>query len=124
MVLTKPTSILLKLSRTMLCTIGALLIAATANAATGMKGTWVASGPSGKLTLKLAGSGSSYHGTLTTVAGGKKTVAAVKGRFDDADGAKQLTLSFTATHRSSMCGLVATKLYCQLGTGTATFTRA
>jgi hypothetical protein len=101
----------------------ALLAVGTAQAAT-MTGTWVASSPTGKYTLKLAGSGSSYHGTLTTVAGGKTTVAKVKARFDNADGAKQLTLTFTQTHRTSMCGLVGPKLYCQLGTGTATFTRA
>lgn len=104
--------------------VGALAVTGAAAGATSMKGTWVASGPTGKMTLKLAGSGSSYHGTLTTVAGGKKTVSKVKGRFDNADGAKQLTLTFTATHRTSMCGLVGTKLYCQLGTGTAAFTRA
>ena len=107
-----------------LCAAAAALAAAGAASGATMKGTWVASRPSGKLTLKLAGSGSSYHGTLTTVAGGRKTVAKVKGRFDNADGAKQLTLTFPATHRTSMCGLVGTKLYCQLGTGTSTFTRA
>ena len=116
--------VLMKTRFALACTAGALAIAATATAATGMKGTWVASGPTGKYTLKLAGSGTAYHGTLTTVAGGKKTVAKVKGRFDNADGSKQLTLTFTATHRTSICGLVGTKLYCQLGTGTATFTRA
>jgi hypothetical protein len=116
--------VLMRLSGAALCAVGGLLATGTALGATGMKGTWVASGPSGKMTLKLAGSGSSYQGTLTTVAGGRKTVAKVKGRFDDADGAKQLSLSFTATNRTSMCGLVGTKLYCQLGTGTATFIRA
>jgi hypothetical protein len=102
----------------------ALVTAGAAAGAASMNGTWVASGPSGKMTLKLAGSFSSYHGTLTTVVGSKKSVAKVKGRVDDADGATQLTLTFPATHRTSMCGLVGTKLYCQLGTGTATFTRA
>jgi hypothetical protein len=107
----------------MLAAAAALLVAGAAQGATTMTGTWVASGPAGKYTLKLAGSGSSYHGTLTTIAGGKKTTTKVKARFDNADGAKQLTLSFPATHRTSMCGLVGRKLYCQLGTGTATFTR-
>jgi hypothetical protein len=116
--------VLMKTRFAMLCSAVALVAAGAAAGATGMKGTWVASGPSGKMTLKLAGAGSSFHGTLTTVAGGKKTISGVKGRFDNADGAKQLTLTFTASHRTSLCGLVGAKLYCQLGTGTATFSHA
>jgi hypothetical protein len=114
----------LRRSAAVVCAAAVLAGAAVAGIASGMKGTWVASGPSGKLTLKLMGSGASYHGTLTTVAGGKRTVAKVTGRFDNADGAKQLTLTFTATKRTSLCGLVGPKLYCQLGSGTATFRQA
>lgn len=106
-----------------LCAALTLAVVSAATAATGLKGTWVAKTASGKMTLTLAGAGSSYRGTLTTVAGGKKSVVEVTGRFDNADGAKQLSLTFPKTRSTTMCGLVGPKLYCQIATGTAIFTR-
>jgi hypothetical protein len=102
----------------------ATLAAGTSSAATGLAGTWVATGPFGKITLRLQATGTGYHGTYSVSSGGKTTVSHVVGRSDNADGATQLTLTFTTTHRSSLCGLSGVRLYCQLGTtGTAAFTR-
>ena len=108
-----------------LCAGLAAVTTAVATAAAGLAGTWVATGPSGKMTLRLHASGSGYVGTYTLVSKGKQTVSRVSGRFDNADGATQLTLTFTASRRSDLCGLVGSRLYCQLGaTGTAAFSRA
>lgn len=103
----------------MLCAAG-LLAAAPASAATVLKGTWVATSPSGKVVLKLRGSGKSYRGTYA--ARGK--VSQVTLRLSNADGAGQVTLTFTATHRSSLCGLVNGRLFCAASTGTLVFAHA
>ena len=103
----------------MLCAAG-LLAATTASAATALRGTWVATSPSGKVVLKLRGSGKSYRGTYA--AGGK--VSQVTVRLSNADGAGQVTLTFTATHRSSLCGLVKARLFCSASTGTLVFAHA
>ena len=98
--------------------------AGTAAAAGGLAGTWIATGPFGTITLRLQSAGTGYHGTYSVSARGKTTVSHIVGRSDNADGATQLTLTFTTTHRSSLCGLSGARLYCQLGTaGTAAFTR-
>ena len=113
-------------TRLAVCLGGALaaVAAAVAIGAAGLAGTWVATGPFGKITLRLHSSGSTYAGTYTLASAGKQTISHISGRFDDADGATQLTLTFTATRRSDLCGLVGSKLYCQLGaTGTAAFSR-
>jgi hypothetical protein len=109
----------MRTSALLLCAVG-LLAAASASAATGVKGTWVASGPGGKVVLKLRGSGTSYLGTY--VAGGR--VSRVTVRLNNADGAGQVTLTFTATHRSTLCGLVNARLMCAGNTGTIVFTHA
>jgi hypothetical protein len=102
----------------------AAVMTAAASAATGLAGTWVATGPFGRITLRLQAVGAGYHGTYSVSSGGKTTVSHVVGRPDNADGANQLTLTFTRTHRSNLCGLSGTRLYCQLGAaGTAAFTR-
>jgi hypothetical protein len=109
------------------CLGAALAAGATAAAigAAGLAGTWVATGPFGKITLRLHAAGQAYSGTYTLVSAGKQTVSHVRGRFDNADGATQLTLTFTTSHRSDLCGLSGSKLYCQLGpAGTAAFSRA
>ena len=76
--------------------------------------------PSGKVVLKLHGSGTAYRGTYT--ARGK--VSKVTLRLSNADGAGQATLTFTATHRSSVCGLVNARLFCAASTGTLAFAHA
>jgi hypothetical protein len=101
-----------------LCVAG-LVATASAPAATGLKGKWVASSSGGKIVLKLRGSGASYRGTYA--AGGK--VSHVSARLASADGARQVTLTFTATHRSTMCGLVSGRLMCAGATGTIVFAR-
>jgi hypothetical protein len=88
-------------------------------AATGLAGTWVATSPNGKVVLKLRGSGNSYRGTYG--AGGKTSRITI--RLSNADGAGQITLTFTATHRSTLCGLVSRRLMCAADTGTLTFAR-
>jgi hypothetical protein len=103
----------------------AAVVSGLGSAATGLSGTWIATGPFGKITLRLQAAGAGYHGTYSMSARGKTTVSHVVGRSDTADGAKQLTLTFTGTHRSDLCGLSGVRLYCQLGTsGTAAFTRS
>ena len=97
-----------------------LLAATSGLAATGLAGTWVATSPSGKVVLKLRGSGKSYRGTYG--AGGKTSHVTV--RLSNADGAGQVTLTFTATNRSTLCGLVSHKLMCAADTGTLAFARA
>jgi hypothetical protein len=97
----------------------ALFAVAPGLAATGLTGTWVATSPSGKVVLKLRGSGKSYRGTYGT--GGKTSRVTV--RLSNADGAGQVTLTFTATHRSTLCGLVSHRLMCAADTGTLTFAR-
>jgi hypothetical protein len=97
----------------------ALLVVAPGLAAAGLAGTWVASSPSGKVVLKLRGSGKTYGGTYG--AGGKTSRVTV--RLSNADGAGQVTLTFTATHRSTLCGLVSHKLMCAAPTGTLSFAR-
>ena len=109
----------MRTSALVLCAVG-LLATASASAATGVKGTWVASGPSGKVVLKLRGSGTSYWGTY--VAGGR--VSHVTVHLSNADGAGQVTLTFTATHRSTLCGLVNARLMCAGNTGTIVFAHA
>jgi hypothetical protein len=89
-------------------------------AAAGLAGTWVATSPSGKVVLKLRGSGKSYRGTYGT--GGKTSPVTV--RLSSADGAGQLTLTFTSTRRSTLCGLVNHRLMCAAPTGTLVFARA
>jgi hypothetical protein len=89
-------------------------------AATSLGGTWVARAPGGKVVLKLHGSGSSYRGTYR--AGGKTSRVTV--RLSNADGAAQVTLTFTATKRSTLCGLVSRRLMCAGDTGTLVFARA
>jgi hypothetical protein len=115
-------------SRRLLAATAATVVAAaaagSASAAAGLAGTWVATGPFGKITLRLQAAGAGYHGTYSLSSGGRTTVSHVVGRSDNADGATQLTLTFTTTHRSNLCGLSGVRLYCQLGTaGTAAFTR-
>jgi hypothetical protein len=108
-----------------LCAGLAAVATAVAIGAAGLAGTWVATGPFGKITLRLHASGHAYAGTYTLASAGKQTVSHLSGRFDNADGATQLTLTFTASRRSDLCGLVGSKLYCQLGAiGTAVFSRA
>jgi hypothetical protein len=97
-----------------------LLAVAPALAATGLAGTWVASSPRGKVVLTLRGSAKSYRGTYR--AGGKTSRVTV--RLSNADGAGQVTLTFTATHRSTLCGLVSRRLMCAADTGTLAFARA
>jgi hypothetical protein len=114
-------------TRLSVCLGAALAAVATAAAtgAAGLAGTWVATGPFGKITLRLHTSGAAYAGTYTLVLGGKQTVSHVSGRSDNADGATQLTLTFTPSRRSDLCGLSGSRLYCQLGAGgTAAFSRA
>ena len=96
-----------------------LLTVTPALGATGLAGTWVATSPSGKVVLKLRGSGTSYRGTYG--AGGK--ISRVTVRLSNADGAGQVTLTFTATHRSTLCGLVSHRLMCAAETGTLAFAR-
>ena len=99
----------------------ACLLAVTPGmAATGLAGTWVATSPSGKIVLRLRGSGKSYRGTYR--AGGKTSRVAV--RLSNADGAGQVTLTFVATQRSNLCGLVSHRLMCAADSGTLAFTRA
>jgi hypothetical protein len=107
--------------RTSALAIGAVgLLAVTPGlAATGLAGTWVATSPSGKVVLKLHGSGKSYRGTYR--AGGK--ISRVSLELSNADGAGQVTLTFTATHRSTLCGLVSHRLMCAADTGTLAFAR-
>lgn len=88
-------------------------------ATTGLAGSWVATSPGGKVFLKLRGSGKSYGGTYR--AGGKTSRVTV--RLSNADGAGQVTLTFTAAHRSTVCGLVRRRLMCAADTGTLAFTR-
>jgi hypothetical protein len=102
-----------------LCAAG-LFASASASAATTLNGTWVATSPSGKVELHLRGSGKSYRGTY--VAGGKTSKVTV--RLSNADGAGEVTLTFTSTHRSSLCGMVGGRLMCAAGTGTLVFARA
>jgi hypothetical protein len=109
----------LRTSALTLCAAG-LLATASASAAAGLQGTWVAKPSTGKVVLKLLGSGKTYRGTYT--AAGK--VAHVTVRLGNADGAGQVTLTFTATHRSTLCGLVGGRLICAGDTGTITFARA
>jgi hypothetical protein len=97
-----------------------LLAVSPALAATGLAGTWVATSPSGKVVLKLRGSGKSYRGTYAT--DGKTSRVTL--RLSNADGAGQVTLTFTATNRSTLCGLVSRKLMCAVDTGTLAFARA
>jgi hypothetical protein len=97
-----------------------LLASASASAAAGLKGTWVAKAPSGKVVLTLLGSGKVYRGTYA--AAGK--VSPVTVHFGNADGAGQVTLTFTATHRSTLCGLVGGRLICAGDTGPMVFARA
>ena len=97
-----------------------LLAATSCLAATGLAGTWIATSPSGKVVLKLRGSGKSYRGTYG--AGGKTSHVTV--RLSNADGAGQVTLTFIATHRSTLCGLVSHRLMCAGDTGTLAFARA
>jgi hypothetical protein len=107
--------------RTSLAVGAVCLLAVTPGlAATGLGGTWVATSPGGKVVLKLRGSGKSYRGTYR--AGGKTSRVAV--RVSTADGAGQVTLTFTATHRSTLCGLVSRRLMCAADTGTLSFARA
>jgi hypothetical protein len=108
-------------TRTAALAIGAatLLTVRAGLAATGLAGTWVAKSPAGKVVLKLRGSGESYRGTYG--AGGKTSAVVV--RLSRADGAGQVTLTFTATHRSSVCGLVSHRLMCAADTGTLAFAR-
>jgi hypothetical protein len=89
-------------------------------AAAGLAGTWVATSPGGKVVLKLRGSGKTYRGTYGT--GGKTSPVTV--RLSSADGAGQVTLTFTSTHRSTLCGLVNHRLMCAAPTGTLVFARA
>jgi carbohydrate-selective porin OprB len=106
--------------------LAASLAASTAQAGT-VKGAWVATGAFGKITLRLAGSGTAFHGTYTQISRGAKhgTASKVTARSDTADGVTQLTLTFTKTRRSVLCGLQGAKLYCQVGTaGTAVFARS
>jgi hypothetical protein len=107
--------------RTSALVVGAtgLLVVAPGLAAGGLAGTWVAKGPSGKVVLNLRGSGTSYRGTYG--AGGKTSRVTV--RLSNADGAGQVTLTFTATDRSTLCGLVSHRLMCAATTGTLAFTR-
>jgi hypothetical protein len=107
--------------RTSALAVGAvgLLAVAPGLAATGLAGTWVAKSPSGKVVLKLRGSGKSYRGTYGV--GGKTSRVTV--RLSNADGAGQVTLTFTATHRSTLCGLVSHRLMCVADTGTLAFGR-
>ena len=107
--------------RTSALTIGAVgLLAATPGlAATGLAGTWVAKSPSGKVVLKLRGSGKSYRGTYA--ARGKTSRVTV--RLSTADGAGQVTLTFTASNRSTLCGLLGHRLMCVADTGTLAFGR-
>ena len=98
----------------------ALVAVAPALGATSLAGTWVAKSPGGKVVLKLRGSGKSYSGTYG--AGGKTSRVTL--RLSNADGAGQVTLTFTATHRSTMCGLVNRRLMCAGDTGTLAFARA
>jgi len=98
---------------------GGLLAVTSALAATGLTGTWVAKSPSGKVVLKLRGSGKSYRGTYGS--GGK--ISRVTVRLSNADGAGQVTLTFPATHRSTLCGLVSHRLMCAADTGTLAFAR-
>jgi hypothetical protein len=98
----------------------ASLAVASASAATSLTGTWVATSPGGKVVLKLRGSGKLYRGTYA--AGGKTSRVTL--RLSNADGAGLVTLTFTATHRATTCGLVSRKLTCSADTGTLAFARA
>jgi len=97
-----------------------LLAVASGSAAVSLSGKWVATSPSGKVVLKLRGSGKVYRGTYA--AAGKTSRVTL--RLSNADGAGQVTLTFTATHRSTLCGLVSHKLMCSADTGTLAFARA
>jgi len=97
-----------------------LLADGSASAAVLLNGTWVAKTPSGKVVMKLRGSGKSYRGTYA--AHGK--VSKVTLTLSNADGAGQLTLTFLSTHRSSLCGLVKGRLMCSADTGTVVFARS
>jgi hypothetical protein len=111
----------------LLCAVGLAAAAASAAQAATVKGTWVATGTFGKITLALTGSGAALHGSYTQIAHGsnRAAVSKVTARSDNADGVTQLTLTFTKARRSVLCGLEGTKLYCQIGTaGTAVFTRS
>jgi hypothetical protein len=87
----------------------------------GPAGVWVSTGSRAKIVLRLEGSTSPFRGTYAQGA----TTVKVLARSSSADGSGQLTLTFTASGRSAMCGLHAGRLYCQLGpSGTTVFVPA
>jgi len=102
-----------------LCAAG-LLAVGQASAASSLDGTWVAPSPTGKVVLKLQGSGKSYRGTYR--AGGNTSHVTLL--LSNADGAGQVTLTFTTTHRSTLCGLVNHRLMCAADSGTLAFAHA
>jgi len=108
--------------RSMVAALTGLLAAAgvASGASAAIGGRWVASGPSGKIVLQLKGSGKVLRGTWAQ--GGK--TSKVTAKVTNADGAQQVTLTFTQTKRSMLCGIHASKLYCPTETGLATFAHA
>jgi hypothetical protein len=94
-----------------------LLAVAPALAATSLAGTWIAKSATGKVVLRLTGSGKAYRGTYA--AGGKTYRVTLQ--LSNADGAAQVTLTFVSPHRSTVCGLVTQKLMCSTDTGTLAF---
>jgi len=133
-----------KVQRTMFfasaCAVAAVLLAAAllgaapaapadgarASTAAGLSGTWVATGPFGRIVLRLRRVSKVYRGTYTQVRRGKATGTSsrVVARADNADGVQQVTLTFVSAGRSDICGLRGAHLYCQVGAaGTAVFAR-
>jgi hypothetical protein len=100
--------------------LASFLLAAGPAWGAGLQGVWVAKGAAGKIVLRLHGSGSTYRGTYTEA----RKVARVVARLTDADGVQQVTLTFTASRRSSLCGINAGRLYCQTAGGASVFVRS
>jgi hypothetical protein len=93
--------------------------------ASGLGGTWVAAAGSGKIVLVLHKTGAVYKGTYTELPPGKTTgkPSKVVAHATNADGVQQITLTFTGSNRSTLCGLRTGHIYCSVPTGTAIFSR-